>query len=228
MKEKIKPEVYIELLVLALLIVLNVWLLFKLGSLQEIKPDPKPHFLVTIGGIIAMMFVVLGVHELGHLVAGLSQGFELTQFVVGPLGIKKEEGKTKVYLNTNLGLAGGIAGTAPLTASPTNGDKMRRVVIAGPMMSLVFSAICLSLAWQVGNYPGFPLRFFLVASGIASLMIFLATTVPSKTGPFFTDRKRYQRMIFPGKAQDVEMATLQIWGSFQPVSYTHLTLPTKA
>ena len=41
-----------------------------------------------------MAFVVLGVHELGHLIAGLVQGFRFELFVVGPLGIRREEEKT--------------------------------------------------------------------------------------------------------------------------------------
>ncbi|MFK7820784.1 MAG: M50 family metallopeptidase [Planctomycetaceae bacterium] len=225
MKRELKRGVYIELLCLAFLIGLNVWLLFSMGSLSELKPDPKPGALVLIAGIGGMMLAVLGVHELGHLIVGLAQGLELTIFVVGPLGIRKEDGKTKVYLNTNLMLAGGIAGTAPVDDSPANEDRFRRVVIAGPMMSLVFSAICLSLAWRVPNSATFPTGFFLGAGGILSIVIFFATTIPSKTGVFFTDRKRYQRLMFPGKAKNVELATLRIMGSYQQHdSYRHVAV----
>ena len=122
-------------------------------------------------------------------------------------------------------LAGGIAGTTPVNDSPANGDRFRRVILAGPMMSLVFAAVCLSLAWRVGNQPSFPSGLFLLAGGLLSLGIFLATTVPSKSGVFFTDRKRYQRLMTPGKTQDVELATLRIMGSHQQHgSYRHVAI----
>jgi hypothetical protein len=37
----------------------------------------------------------------------------------------------------------------------------------------------------------------------------LGTTVPSKTGVFFTDRKRFQRLMDKGQTGDVELALLQ-------------------
>jgi hypothetical protein len=223
-KPKIKTEVYLELLTLAFLIALNVWLLFNLGSIDELKPDPKPSMLMLFGGLTGMIFIVLMVHELGHLIAGLAQGFDLTIFIVGPLGIKKENGKTEIYLNTNLMLAGGIAGTTPVDDHPSNGDRFRRVAIAGPMMSLVFSAICLSLAWRVGNFPSFPAGLFLLGGGFLSIGIFFATTLPAKSGVHYTDRMRYQRLMMPGKTQDIELATLRIMGSYrQHDSYRHIS-----
>ena len=66
---------------------------------------------------------------------------------------------------------------------------------------------------------------FLLAGGMLSIMIFFATTVPSRSGVFFTDRKRYQRLAFPGKAQDVELAMLRIMGSYQQCdSYRNVAL----
>ena len=54
-------------------------------------------------------------------------------------------------------------------------------------------------------------------------MLFLATTIPSKTGAFFTDRKRYQRLTRPGKAQRVELAVLSIMGQYaQDDSYENI------
>ena len=224
-RPKLKTSVYLELLAVALLLGLNAWLLFKMGSWAELKPDPKPGLLTMIGGMVGMMMVVLGMHELGHLLTGLMQGFQFTIFVVGPLGIKREAGRIKVYLNTNLMLAGGIAGTAPVNDSPTNGDRFRRILIAGPMMSLVLSAACFWLAKRVGNNSTFPAGFFLFATGLTSITIFLATTVPSKSGVFFTDRKRYQRLMLPGKARDVELALLRVMGGFQQhESYRHVAM----
>ncbi len=45
---------------------------------------------------------------------------------------------------------------------------------------------------------------------ITSFGIFLATTLPEKTGIFFTDRKRFQRLSDKGKIGQIELAFLKI------------------
>ena len=163
-----------------------------------------------IVGIILMAFAVLAVHELGHLIIGLQQGFRFELFVVGPLGIKRENDKVKIYLNKNLGYYGGVAATSPIDDSPENAKKFAKILLAGPITSLVFAIVSFLLAYFIGN----PLGKLFFSGGAISIAIFLATTVPSKTGMFFTDRKRYQRLSTPGKDQDVELAMLRIMGGF--------------
>ena len=142
-----------------------------------------------------MIFVVLGVHEMGHLLIGLQQGFRFQLFVVGPLGIKREEERVKVYFNTNIGYYGGLAATTPVGDHPDNAKKFARILIAGPLASLLLALLFFGLAPLIGRPFGI---LFFIGSAI-SMAIFFATTIPSQTGMFFTDRKRYQRLITPGK-----------------------------
>lgn len=163
--------------------------------------------------IIAVFFIVLFVlviHELGHLIAGLLQGFRFELFVVGPLGIKREDDKIKVYFNKNLGFYGGVAATLPVDDNPNNINKYANLILAGPIASLLLAIICFSFVY----FFNFTEEKLLVIAGAASIGIFFATTIPSKTGAFFTDRKRYQRLLSNSKDRKVEMALLRILGIY--------------
>ena len=49
---------------------------------------------------------------------------------------------------------------------------------------------------------------------MASFGIFLATTVPSKMGLFFSDRKRFQRLTSKGYEREIELIVLRVIGVF--------------
>ena len=165
--------------------------------------------ILEVFSSILIIFLVIGVHEAGHLFAGLVQGFRFELFVLGPLGIKREENKTKVYFNTNLQHYGGVAATLPRTDDPENSRKFATVLLAGPIASLVL-AIILGILYFSLNAPS-----KLIAIGaIGSLGIFLVTTLPAKSGMFFTDRKRYQRLTSYGPEREVELAVLRILGNY--------------
>ncbi len=66
-----------------------------------------------------------------------------------------------------------------------------------------------------------PTEFFIFYTWVISFFIFLATTIPSKTGVFYTDRKRYQRLKSEGKEKEIELAVLEAsryWVSKKPIS----------
>ena len=180
------------------------------GFVEGVKPETNVEYWILIIGTILMIFVVLGVHELGHLLTGLMQGFTFQLFVVGPLGIKREAEKIKVYFNTNLGFYGGLAATTPTGDHPDNAKKFARILIAGPIASLLLALLCFGVAPYVVR----PFGGLLYVGSAISMAIFFATTVPSQTGMFFTDRKRYQRLITPGKTKEIEIALLRIMGCF--------------
>ena len=210
MKKDSKFTQYVEWAIMLVLVIGAVRLFQMVDFTDDLRPASALGKFIMVLGIIAMAFIVLAAHELGHLLAGLAQGFRFELFVVGPLGIKREEDKVKVYWNTNLSYYGGVAGTSPLDDHPDNARRFARVLLAGPLASLLFAAICFLLASLIQH----PVAVLLFAGGSISVAIFFATTVPSRTGMFFTDRKRYQRLVQPGKDQEVELAMLRILGKF--------------
>lgn len=177
---------------------------------ENLKPSTTGEQYLMFAGIIVMSFTALAVHELGHLITGLLQGFRFELFVVGHLGIKREDDRIKIYLNKNLGYYGGVAATSPVGDDPKNALKLARVLLAGPLASLLFAGFCFLSAYWAGK----PLGFSFYVGGVISIAIFFATTVPSRTGMFFTDRKRFQRLVLPGKDREVELAMLNILGKF--------------
>lgn len=210
MKKESKYTGYFEVILLVLLLGGIFYLSNTLGFVEKLKPQTGTGKIITIIGIVLMIFVVLGVHELGHLLVGLAKGFRFSLFVVGPLGIKRDQDKIKVYLNKNLGYYGGVAATTPPDDHPDNAKKFAQILLAGPIASVLFAILCFVIAYVSGK----PLGMIFYTGGLTSIAIFFATTIPSKTGMFFTDRKRYQRLVTPGKDQEVELAMLKILGSF--------------
>ena len=97
--------------------------------------------ILEVFGNIIMIFTVLSFHELGHLIAGLMQGFRFELFVVGPLGIKREKDKIKIYLNKNIQYYGGVAATLPVNINPNNGKKFANLLLAGPIASILLAII---------------------------------------------------------------------------------------
>lgn len=164
--------------------------------------------MIIFLALILSVFVVLGVHESGHLLMGIHEGFKLQLFVIGPLGIKREKDKLKYYLNKNLGYYGGICATTPAEHHPDNAKKFGRIILAGPIASILFGILCL----LVSIWIALPFKIIIVGAGFMSFAIFLATTLPGKTGMFFTDRKRYQRLTTPGHDQEIELAIMRILG----------------
>lgn len=161
---------------------------------------------------------MIGIHELGHLLTGLAMGYDFYLFVVGFLGIRREEDKSiKPYFNKDLGSFGGIAATFPKADQEFLAEDFSKVVIAGPLVSLVLAVVCFAVSQMFSQ----PTQFFILYTGLISFFIFLATTVPSKTGVFYTDRKRYQRLKSSGKEKEIELAILKAssyWVSKKPIS----------
>lgn len=221
MKKESPYRAYIEwaLLFIALIVVIGVPL--TSGILEELKPETRTGKVGIIVGIVFMAFLALAAHELGHLLVGLWHGFRFELFVVGPLGIKRKGKAIKVYFNKDLNYFGGVAATSPRKPDANNGVKFAYVLLAGPMASLLFAVVCALLAFALGR----PLGAALIVGAGISIAIFLATTIPSKTGVFFTDRKRYQRLRTPGEAQRTELAILNIIGiTAKENSYKNITM----
>ncbi len=210
MKIGLKYLKYLEWVLMMVLLLGIVVISKEMGFLDTLKPESRTGKGIMFIGIVFMSFLVLAVHELGHLITGLLNGFRFELFVVGPLGIKREEDRIKIYLNKNIGYYGGVAATSPIEDGADNAKKFARLILAGPVASVFFAIFCFVISFAIGK----PLGIIFYTGGLISIAIFFATTIPSKSGMFFTDRKRYQRLVRPGKDQQVELAILRIMGKY--------------
>ncbi|MFK7970389.1 MAG: M50 family metallopeptidase [Bacteroidia bacterium] len=200
MNKKYKPIFF--MFILGLVGAAAGYAVAKSSLIDAVLPAKEQMSWMSIVYIILIFEGVVAIHELGHLLTGLVQGFRFEMFVVGFLGIKRVGEKVKVYFNTDMNTFGGLAATAPHHDDPKVISKMAKLVIAGPLASLVLLVVCIAGFFLTNQ----PTQFYLFIMGLMTLFIFLATTLPSKTGIFYTDRKRYQRLTKPGKSREVEVA----------------------
>lgn len=210
MAKQTNYHIYIEWLILAMCFVAMMKYANYDGILDKLKPESTQEKILMSIGMFIMAHFVLAIHELGHLITGILQGFRFELFVVGLLGIKREDNRVKVYLNKNLGYYGGVAASAPVIESAENPKIFARVLLAGPIVSILFAIICYLIAITILK----PFGIIFYTGALVSIGIFIATTVPSTTGMFFTDRKRYQRLVTPGKEQDIELAMINIMAKY--------------
>ena len=161
--------------------------------------------IVSILGMsVVAYFIVVGIHEWGHIIMGQIYGFKFYLFVLGPFGLKRKENDTIVaYIEKNPSLWGGVGGALPQKVDSANFRAFARVLLAGPMISLLFGVVMLLLFRQLGG-------LFLILLGFMSLAIFAATIIPGRTGPFYTDGARWLRIMRGGRARQVEMAIFKI------------------
>lgn len=180
----------------------------KATLLKFLPDDSLLQNVIFFTSIVFAPFSAIILHELGHLLAGIFQGFQLELYVVGFLGIKRDDDKIKIFFNTNIQHFGGVASTSPKKIL-TDEELIRNyriIFISGPILSLIFGLISFLLLY----YSNSILNPFWGLLSITSFGIFLVTTIPNKSGMFFTDRKRYQRLNDKGETGKIELAFLQV------------------
>lgn len=186
-------------------IMLGAYYLIPKESILKLFPNSPLETVVFFSSVILCPILALFLHELGHLMVGLIQGFKLQLFVVAFLGIKRVDNKVKFYFNRELQFFGGIAATSPQKVTDHLKKQFAYILIAGPLFSLILGALFLILFSITDSI--FNASFGI--TGIISLGLFLATTLPAKSGVFFTDRKRMQRLLDKGRIGDIEYSFLK-------------------
>ena len=189
-----------------------ILILFAQSSMAQAHPGifpkgDKPRGLLLFFLTFAAIYLTLVIHEAGHLITGLVQGFRFELFVVGFLGIKRSKQSIRFFFNKNLGYMGGIAATVPVRQDPANRRKFAWVLAAGPLASILFSIGSFGFFSYSGSGAA---RAFWLITAATSAGIFLVTTIPYRTGMFFTDRARFQRLMSKGPTGAAEEALLII------------------
>jgi len=176
------------------------------SDIDKFLPRNKIEAIIYFPMLIIAPLSALTIHELGHLLTGLALEQKLKLFVVAFFGIRNEDGKTKLFFNKNVSYFGGVAATIPKTVKDINPKSFSKILIAGPIFSFVYFIVCLLAFLQFDTY----LNSFFALSALTSFGLFLATTLPEKSGIMFTDRKRFQRLNSKGVIQDAEIAMYEL------------------
>lgn len=186
---------------------------------QLLAPHGFAEKVLFIALAFFAVWVSIAIHELGHLSAGLLQGFRIALYTAGLLGVRGTSNGVRFFINRHINLMGGLAATFPehLESGPELRRKFVRIVAAGPLSSLLFGAAALlSLVFVLQNpgaAPSLSIRasvVFLMSAGTISTMIFLATMIPSRAGGFMSDGARLISLLSGGEKSRYEEATLAI------------------
>jgi hypothetical protein len=169
--------------------------------------------------LLAVLFAVILVHELGHLAAGALNGARAMLLVVGPLHGSREGGGWRWRLNRSAGLAGGLAVSVPDVSDAASPDRtrrvMRRIVFGGPLASVLLAAAAALGAWALdrsgasGNGAALLLSALIMAA-LVSGGIGVLTLLPMRTGGFASDGRRALDLRAGAPGAPAEAAQLAI------------------
>ena len=149
-----------------------------------------------------LMLVVLGTHEIGHLLGGLSQGMRFLLLIFGPFQWYASTDGIRFRWVTHLGQMGGIAATTPVRMDNLQ-RQMLPMIAGGPLASLLLALVAGGLAststGRVASYAAIVM--------LLSAMTFLVTAVPLRAGGFMSDGMQFLE-VRRGGAAVVERADL--------------------
>ena len=142
--------------------------------------------------LIVLLFpaylLVVGWHELGHVLFGSWQNFSFKRYILGPfLWAADGDGRLKFSWNKSFNLGGGAALMMPRTEDRL-ATRFRWFAAGGPIASIVLAVVCLSLP-QVLPLSDFS-HLLLMIVGLFSALIAVITLIPSRTGGLASDGLR--------------------------------------
>lgn len=142
-----------------------------------------------------LVLFVLAVHELGHVLAGLSRGMRFLLLIVGPFKFSRSESGFRLDWVFNLGTFGGLAVLTPDPGHPL-GPQMKRLVLGGPLASLLLALLALAIG--LADYGR--LNAYALAAGAVSMLIFCVTAFPLRAGGFMSDGMQWLELRRGGRA----------------------------
>jgi len=183
-----------------------VYFFLDQSQIDKFFPRTKLEGLIYFPSIIIAPIFAIAIHEFGHLITGITLGQKFKLFVVAFIGVEEVQGKIKLFLNRNLAHFGGVVAVVPKSVNEIDYRVFAKVLIAGPIASLLYGVVCLLIYFKNDTFCN---SFFGLTS-LTSLGLFLATTIPNKSGIMYTDRKRYQRLHKKGVIRDAEISLYHI------------------
>lgn len=154
----------------------------------------------SIGLVAACAFIVLFIHELGHVIGGKLAGYTFLFLTVGPITIEKSPA-LKIVPNQSWHAFGGLASCMPDQINLTNMVKKHKWFVAGgPVFTLIAFVISLSI-WAMTKAE------MAMMLTVLNLAIFFATAIPFK-GTFNSDGSVFLLLHKGGKEAETYLAGL--------------------
>ncbi len=152
-------------------------------------------------------FIVILLHELGHLAGGMTRGMRFMLLIVGPLRLRRTVSGLKLDWFARLGTFGGLAVAMPAPSRNTPREFLP-LVIGGPLVSLLLAVLMFAL---MGPLEG---RWALHAAivGALSALIFVATAIPMRAGGFLSDGMQVIELLRGGDAVEQRHLLVAVYG----------------
>jgi hypothetical protein len=163
-----------------------------------------------------MYFLVVGWHELGHVLVGLSQRFKFMSLTVGPFAWKRRRDRVRFEWNKSVNLSGGLAYMLP-QGDDNMGRRFAAFAAGGPGASLLLAGLGVGAAVLLpdGSFG----EMLAGATGWFSFIIFLLTIAPFRAGGFSSDGRRILTLLGNSEAARHEVTLLRV------IAFTQSTRP---
>jgi len=187
------------------------WLLNRPPILRQwFLTDIRPWFLdqwaemgiVGLGvSALAAFYLMLAIHELGHVAVGLCVGFRLRSLRFGPLLFSRP-----LRLSLYRGPGAVVNGVAELIPVETDKLSWRGVamVLGGPVANILTAMVVLLLPFPITAFSGFFIAFS-IANGVNDLFPF-----ESRLG--VSDGRRIWMLLRQPERGERWLALLHLWG----------------
>ncbi len=197
--------------VAALLAVLAYWGVTSLHAKSElVQKLAEAREILTVWDTLAVpvvILVVLGMHEVGHLIGGLLRGMRFLLLIVGPFGWHASISGVRFEWNTNVALMGGLAATLPTAVGPNLRPQLLTNIASGPLTSLLLAILAIALTSCTD--PRF--TAYLIFMAATSFGIFVVTLIPTNAGGFMSDGMQIIDVLRGGNAVLERSALMQIF-----------------
>ncbi|PAE23285.1 hypothetical protein [Bacillus sp. 7894-2] len=154
----------------------------------------------SIGLVAGSAFIVLFIHELGHVIGGKLAGYRFLFLTVGPVTIEKNPA-LKIVPNQSWIAFGGLASCLPSEIDLTKMVKKHKWFVAGGPLFTLLAFIISLFYWSVTKAE---MAMMLTALNLA---IFFTTAIPFK-GTFNSDGSVFLLLHKGGKKAETYLAGL--------------------
>lgn len=148
-------------------------------------------------------FVVILLHELGHLGGGMARGMRFLLLIVGPLRLRRTVTGIKLDWFLRGDTFGGLAAAMPSKGGGSPRDFLW-LVVGGPLVSLLLAAAAFAVVYAAdGRLAGHA-----AILGSMSTAIFLVTAIPMRAGGMLSDGMQALELLRGGTAVEQRNAVM--------------------
>ncbi len=184
---------------------------YFIGSLLNSGDEAESYafwqYVVLLLSLPILYFLVVGWHELGHVLAGLLMRFKFMSLTIGPFAWRRYHDRIRFTWNRNINLSGGLAYMLP-QGEENMARRFATFAAGGPGASLVLAALGFGLSF--GLAEGSTAELLLGALGVFSFVIFALTIAPFRAGGFSSDGRRILTLLGKSEAARHEVTLLRV------------------